>query len=88
MNAQNLRVEFEPAEGALPRLLGLIERRGYQILDLGLCDGPGAQSYLDIRLIPRNPEHDLGILRRQITRLIEVARVEENPQKEHMRALA
>jgi acetolactate synthase-1/3 small subunit len=67
-------IQIDRAEGSLPRLIGLIERRGFHIDHLALAD---CGSHREVRLAVRG--RDAGrcaeVLGRQIDRLIGVRRL-------------
>lgn len=66
-----LRVIFTDAEGALVRILGLIERRGYRLLSVSArADQNGGQVLLD--LTARDPGRRLDTLAAQLRRLHDV----------------
>ncbi len=75
MNTQTLHIEFEHAEGAILRLLGLVERRGFEVCTMNLPRQREGRMNLDISLIAREAGRDIGVLRRQIYRLTGVRRV-------------
>lgn len=39
-----ITIEYAPSEGAMLRLLGLIERRGFRITALTMAEAPGGRS--------------------------------------------
>ena len=75
MNTQSLHIEFEPAEGALLRLIGLIERRGYAVQRLVLPVRTKGCMALDLGLKSNGAGRDIGVLSRQIRRLVGVRAV-------------
>ena len=75
MNTQILHIEFEPAEGAVLRLIGLVERRGYDVRSINLPISSEGRMNLDLGVCARDDNRDIGVLRRQIHRLIGVRRV-------------
>ena len=75
MTTQTLHIEFEPSEGALLRLIGLIERRGYSVRGLALPETAGSSMHLDMALTPHETGRDIGVLSRQIRRLVGVRQV-------------
>jgi acetolactate synthase regulatory subunit len=75
MNTQTLHIEFEPAEGAILRLIGLVERRGYDVCSISLPASAEDNMSLDLGVMARDASRDIGVLRRQIHRLIGVRRV-------------
>ncbi len=78
MQTQMLTIEFSPEEGAIIRLLGLVERRGYEVKTINLPLTSKNNSSLDIAIIARDASRDIGVLQRQISRLIGVQRVLTN----------
>ncbi|PHS23378.1 MAG: acetolactate synthase 3 regulatory subunit domain protein [Robiginitomaculum sp.] len=76
MNTQILHIEFEPAEGAILRLIGLVERRGYDVRSISLPSASAQENMsLDLGVMARDASRDIGVLRRQIHRLVGVRRV-------------
>ena len=69
-----LQINFKPAEGAVIRILGLIERRGFILRDLAVRD-EDADGSLVVDLQPRDPERRLDVLARQVGRLVDVKSV-------------
>lgn len=69
-----LLISFRPAEGALVRILGLIERRGFMLRDLAVRDEETDGSIV-VDLAPRDGARHLDILARQVGRLIDVKSV-------------
>lgn len=65
-----MSIQFEPAEGAVVRMLGLIERRGFELRGLGMVehDGGGSASMM-VELSPRDPSRRLEVLDLQLRRL-------------------
>jgi acetolactate synthase regulatory subunit len=66
-----LLVGFTPAEGAIVRILGLIERRGFTLRDVAVRSRDEAGS-LTVVLEPRDEARQLHVLSRQLSRLIDV----------------
>ncbi len=75
MTTQTLHIEFESAEGALLRLIGLVERRGYEVCSMNLPTPATGTMILDLGIMARDGDRDIGVLRRQIHRLTGVRRV-------------
>ena len=86
-----IHCEIDRAEGSLQRLIGLIERRGFDIssLDMGSVgaavggvhaagEGIGANSRrrIAVGISPRDADRCVAVLGRQIDRLYGVRRVE------------
>ena len=69
-----ITVDFSAAEGAVLRMLGLVERRGFEVSALAMAaqDGRGSLS-LDVR--PRDPGRSLDVMASQLRRLDEVRNV-------------
>lgn len=70
-----LLIGFRPAEGAIVRILGLIERRGFLLHDIAVrSEDPGCS--MTVEVAPRDPHsRHLDVLARQIGRLIDVQSV-------------
>jgi acetolactate synthase regulatory subunit len=68
---ERLTIDFTPAEGALVRMLGLVERRGYVIRELAVNEQAGAGS-LVIDVEPRDPTRRVQVMAQQLDRLIDV----------------
>ena len=73
MNTQ-LLIRFKPAEGAIIRILGLIERRGFALRDLAVQD-EDTDGSLTVELSPRDQKRQVDVLARQVERLIDVKSV-------------
>jgi acetolactate synthase-1/3 small subunit/acetolactate synthase II small subunit len=71
MVMERLTIDFTPAEGALVRMLGLVERRGYVIRGLAVNEQAGAGS-LVIDVEPRDPARRVQVMAQQLDRLIDV----------------
>ena len=78
-----IHCEIDRAEGSLQRLIGLIERRGFDIasLDMGIHaagEGIGANSRrrIAVGVSPRDDGRCVAVLGRQIDRLYGVRRVD------------
>jgi acetolactate synthase regulatory subunit len=64
-----LMVDLDHEEGSLCRLLGLIERRGFQIERMELFQmGRGRRA--DLQVKPLDESRDIGVLQRQVERLL------------------
>ena len=72
----DVHIELDHSEGALMRLLGTIERRGFALLDLA-ANKPDEESYV-VRL-RLGGERDPLVLCRQLERLVEVRAVRVIP---------
>lgn len=70
-----LRIEFQPEEGAIVRMLGLIERRGFTLRGIGMNEEDGESASLVVELDARDPARSLQILDLQLRRLHGVRQV-------------
>ena len=68
-----LQLTVAPREGALVRVLGLVERRGYAPVRVDFSSGEGGDYQLSLGVMGSRP---VELLARQLSRLIEVKRVE------------
>jgi acetolactate synthase II small subunit len=68
---ERLTIDFTPGEGALVRMLGLVERRGYVIRGLAASEHADRAS-LVIDVEPRDPGRRVQIMAQQLNRLIDV----------------
>lgn len=64
-----MRIDFMPAEGAVVRLIGLIERRGFQVRGLGMTEEDAERASLVVELEPRDPTRSLKTLDLQLRRI-------------------
>lgn len=74
MNMTTIRIEFDGAEGALRRLLGVIEARGFDVRAMSMEADIGG-SDMTVGIAPRDDGRCVDILSRQIARLHGVRRV-------------
>ena len=64
-------ISFTPAEGAVVRMLGLVERRGYELRGLAMEELPnGASIVIDVE--PRDSSRRVEVVARQLDRLVDV----------------
>ena len=68
MSTQNIRIEFAFAEGALRRLLGVIEARGWAICSMQM-GSDGDRSIMTLSLGPRDGGRKIDTLVRQVSRV-------------------
>ena len=61
-------IGFEPADGAVIRMLGLVERRGFLVRRIAMVDGAGS-GCLTLDLEPRDASRRLEVLELQLARL-------------------
>jgi acetolactate synthase regulatory subunit len=78
-------ISFTPEEGAVTRMLGLIERRGFALKGLAMAAG-SSPAALAIDVEARDPLRRLDVLARQLERLIEVRSVAISPSQTGMPA--
>ena len=72
--SERLVISFTPAEGAVIRMLGLVERRGYALRGLAMEEQANTASLvLDVE--PRDPSRRVEVIARQLDRLVEVNNV-------------
>jgi acetolactate synthase regulatory subunit len=76
-----IEVDFDAAEGALLRMLGLVERRGFVVSGMSMAarEGRGA---LSLDLDARDPGRSLDVVARQLRRLHEVRDVSISPYEQ------
>jgi acetolactate synthase-1/3 small subunit/acetolactate synthase II small subunit len=68
---ERLTINFTPAEGAVLRMLGLIERRGYLVRGISMREeAQGASLMVDVQ--PRDSGRRVDVMARQLGRLIDV----------------
>jgi len=69
--SERLVISFTPAEGAVIRMLGLVERRGCALRGLAMDDeANGASLTIDLEL--RDASRRVEVIARQLDRLVEV----------------
>jgi acetolactate synthase II small subunit len=64
-------IDLAPAEGALPRVLGLVERRGFRLRGIAMAEG----SPLSIDVEAHDPGRRFDVLALQLGRLSDVRSV-------------
>jgi acetolactate synthase regulatory subunit len=69
--SERLVVSFTPAEGAVIRMLGLLERRGYSLRGLAMEERADCAS-MTIDLEPRDASRRVEVVARQLDRLVDV----------------
>jgi acetolactate synthase II small subunit len=76
---QRLAIDLTPAEGAVVRVLGLVERRGFVVRGLAMNeDERGASLVIDLE--PRDPGRRAEVVARQLGRLVDVNQVTIAPR--------
>ena len=74
-----IRIDFAMAEGALLRLLGQIERRGFEVRGIALQAAEG-EGHLALDVAPRDPGRRLEVIAAQLRRLHDVRHVQFSSQ--------
>ena len=72
---ETIHLEVDRAEGSLQRLIGLVERRGFEIDRVELT-GAGAMRTVALEISARDPDRCFQVLGRQIDRLVGVRRTD------------
>ncbi|MEZ5922052.1 MAG: ACT domain-containing protein [Parvularculaceae bacterium] len=68
MNISEIKIEFDSVEGAVRRLLGVIEQRGFDVRSMSMgSDMDNAR--MTLGLAPRDSGRCLDVLSRQIARV-------------------
>jgi acetolactate synthase II small subunit len=76
MNQERLVVEYLAGEGALVRMLGLVERRGFILRRSVMAELPcGRRATLALTVEPRDAGRSVETLARQLARLHGVGRI-------------
>lgn len=76
--SDRLTIDFNPAEGAVIRVLGLIERRGYLLRSVAMNEEPkGASLIVDVE--PRDAGRRVQVVAEQLRRLVDVSNVTTAP---------
>lgn len=71
---ERLTVNFTPAEGAVLRMLGMVERRGYALRGVNVTEsGDGGVLVLDVE--PRDAGRRINVVAQQLGRLVDVRSV-------------
>lgn len=78
MTADTLHLHIDRADGSLQRLIGLVERRGFHIDGLSLCD-EGAGRRVEMAVRGRDAARCAETLGRQIDKLFGVTRIAPPP---------
>jgi len=65
-----IEIEMQPAEGWLLRVIGLVERRGFEVVSVNAETAiPGRPARLTLSASPRGPERRIDVLQAQLRRL-------------------
>jgi acetolactate synthase regulatory subunit len=76
-----IHVDFDAAEGALLRMVGLVERRGFVVSGVSMAAADGRGS-LSLDIAARDPSRRLEVVAAQLQRLIEVRDVSILPPEQ------
>jgi len=68
LSLEHIRIEFGCAEGALRRILGVIEARGFSVRSMQM-GSDGDRSVMTLAIAPRDASRRVDTLLRQIERL-------------------
>ena len=71
---ERLTIDFTPAEGAVVRMIGLVERRGYVVRGLAMNEQANSAS-LTIDVEPREASRRAPVLAQQLVGLVDVQSV-------------
>ena len=69
-----IEIDFTMAEGAVLRMLGLVERRGFEVCGIAMAER-GGQGSLALDFRPRDGERRLEVIASQLRRLHDVRQV-------------
>ena len=69
-----IEIGFANAEGAVLRMLGVVERRGFELRGISMSERDG-QGTLSLEIQARLPERSLEVVAAQLRRLDEVRQV-------------
>lgn len=72
--SERLTINFTPTEGAVVRIVGLVERRGYVVRGLSMKERSDSAA-LVIDVDPRDAGRRVQVVAQQLGRLIEVSSV-------------
>ena len=69
MTGHRLEIDFALNEGALLRVVGLVERRGFEVRGIRMHEAGDGRGALSLDLRPRDAGRNLGIVAGHLTRL-------------------
>ena len=73
--SQRVVIDFSAAEGAVVRMIGLVERRGFQVRGIAMAQEEGERGSITLDLQPLDPKRCFDVLALQLQRLHEVRNV-------------
>ena len=80
MTAARIQIHFAMAEGAVLRMLGLVERRGFEVRGITMAEAGEGQGAIALDVRPRDANRSLDIVAGHLRRLHEVRTVSCTPQ--------
>ena len=67
---ERIFVEFDTMEGAVLRMIGLVERRGFRIRRVAMAEQPcGRRGSLALQIAPNGAGRSVGVLAAQLRRI-------------------
>ncbi len=76
--SHTLNIRIADREGALVRLIGLVERRGYEICRLDKAENQSGYAEITMHITPRGGERRIDVLMRQVARLFDVHAIRQS----------
>ena len=77
--SERIDIEFTPSEGSVLRLIGTVERRGYEVQALTMTSGDGRGS-LALEVRGRDDSRRLDVVAGHLRRLVDVRSVSHSSQ--------
>lgn len=75
--SDRLDIAFNKSEGALLRLIGLVERKGYEIRALSLGEASQDEpASMSVTIVPRDETRNVEVLKRHIEKMHDVSEVQ------------
>jgi acetolactate synthase-1/3 small subunit/acetolactate synthase II small subunit len=77
--SERITIKFRKSEGALVRLIGLVERKGWEVRGLDLTEGVQDDStQMKVSLAPRDGTRAIEVLCRHVAKMHDVFGIEIN----------
>jgi acetolactate synthase regulatory subunit len=73
-------IDFAMTEGAVLRMVGLVERRGFEVRGIAMAEASEGQGAIALDVRPRDASRSLDIVAGHLRRLHEVKTVSCTPQ--------
>ena len=70
-----LEIDFARAEGAVLRLIGLVERKGYDVRGIDMRDSGDGPARLNLSVSPRDSGRRIEVLSRHVEKVFGVSAV-------------